>query len=328
MKEIGFFEYDEKVKKLLLVLAEILIFVAALFSLDLELSVHFESDQFQKLVSSGYLSDPVPSTVFSENPYFQFSPYTFWSADTILLDLDEDFILGGNQLAGSDFQCLRNVVERFKGLQNSRIGVIMHPSESEGITDESSGNFYSALGKLLRSLEAESLEIGGILHNSERLAQLKKEMFQVLPDIPVRSSLQESSGWIENDNYRTLHLYDYSGKHCTLQSAESVLFRLVKEKNADLSKSVLAIPTYGRKFRDDDPDYWFGVMDYRSIVREFSPSEESSTAGGYYFNSLALLESKVKMAERYGINTVRIAQIEQDSSGSYSLWRRLLDIRK
>lgn len=315
-------------KKLLLLSLNLFLLQLILSSQQVEFSLTQGSEYMENLTSLSYLADPLPELSYNAHHYTGFSQYMFWDADRVWIETDSDQLLQNNSPAANEKSAIARVLARLEEIHETEIGVILILKNTVDYQATEDKLFYITLSRFMRQLNAEYLELGNVAGVKKELDRLKLGLAPYLDQNNIWGTIQNAEDWSGNQYIRTLHLYDYSGKHSTLESAESVLYRLSEEKNADLSDTILEIPTYGRKYKDNDKDYWFGVKSYQSIIETYSPDTDESEAGGYYFNSIDQLTLKVQLANQYGIKAVRIAKIENDGTGEYSLWAQLLNIRK
>jgi chitinase len=126
------------------------------------------------------------------------------------------------------------------------------------------------------------------------------------------------------DSLDRIHLmsYDHSGRHSTYEQAVNDITQLMGRGVAK-EKIVLGVPFYGRKITDSGSE-----ISYRDIVETYHPAADTDEAGGYYFNGIATIKSKTRLALDMGLNGIMIWEIGQDAAGDESLLKTIGDAIK
>ncbi|MCG8453922.1 MAG: glycoside hydrolase family 18 protein [Spirochaetales bacterium] len=161
-------------------------------------------------------------------------------------------------------------------------------------------------------------------HEKAGLSELARKLKEVLPEKALLTAAV--SRWRLPDQDFFPHLdgvnlmaYDGFGRHATFLTAQADTENLLTRMNLDPAKVSLGLPFYGRKFRGDDPEYWSGTLDYKSIVERFSPLPEDNEAGGYFFNGPKTIEEKTLWAKKRGMEGIFVWEPFHDARGERSL---------
>ena len=107
--------------------------------------------------------------------------------------------------------------------------------------------------------------------------------------------------WLE-----AMHMmsYDQGERHSTWEFAERVARQGAQLLPA--AKVTHGLPFYGRHMRTGDWKSW------EDLVQQHRPADGVDEAGGYFFNSAALIERKTRLAKRLGLAGVMIWEVGQD----------------
>jgi chitinase len=108
--------------------------------------------------------------------------------------------------------------------------------------------------------------------------------------------------------------YDHEGAEpATLAHAQDDLKKYV-DRGVPKEKLILGLPFYGIN-RNTKPT----ALAYTQIVRQFRPTADQDSAGGYYFNGIATIQQKTRLAIDQGFGGVMVWQIGQDTRDESSL---------
>ncbi len=213
-----------------------------------------------------------------------------------------------------------------------RLSLLGHSSDYLPIAtdEESRNNFAAYLTELCREEGLDGIDLdwefdaAPRVDEREAITNLARSIQAALPDEAILSAavsrwrLPGKEFFAELDSVN-LMAYDGYGKHSTYEGAIADAKIVLARMEIPDEKLILGIPFYGRIFDSDSDDYFIGTKNYRDIVREYNPPEDSDEAGGYFFNGPATVRAKTIWAYENRLGGVFVWEPFYDMPGSKSL---------